>query len=386
MKKFLALTLITLSVISCGKKEKSIDDIISEGNLTEIRAKKSELRTEQNEISDKIERLNEEIEKLDKSKSYPLVTVQKLNDTLFKHYVEVQGDVETDENIIIYPEFSGVLTQVFVEEGQRVNKGQTLAKIDDGGLSSQLSQAESQLSLTKTTFERQSRLWDKKIGSEIQYLESKTNFEAQQKAVDQLRAQLAKTIVKAPFSGVIDKVISDQGQVVSPGQNQLFRLVNLSDMYITAEIPENYLGKINKGSEVLVEISSIGKEFEGEVEQVSDFVNPNNRSFSVKISVPNPKGMVKPNLIATVKLNDYTSEKAILIPQSILQENAQGESITYYIEPKNDSVNVAKKAILKTGLAYDGKIEVLEGLKEEQKIIVEGARTIREGQEVKINQ
>ncbi|MDR6300089.1 efflux RND transporter periplasmic adaptor subunit [Mesonia maritima] len=386
MKKLLVLLLIVITVISCGKKEKSVEDIISEGNLSEMRAKKSELRTQQNTISDKIEQLNEEIEKRDKSKSYPLVTVQTLNDTIFKHYVEVQGDVETDENIIIYPEFSGILSNIYVKEGERVSKGQKLAKIDDGGLSSQLAQSEAQLSLAKTTFERQERLWNKKIGSEIQFLEAKTNYNAMQKSVDQLRAQLAKTVIRAPFSGVIDEVISDQGQVVNPGQNQLFRLVNLKDMYITAEIPENYLGKVTKGSQVLVEINSIGKEFEGEVEQVSDFVNPNNRSFSVKVSVPNPEGFVKPNLIATVKLNDYTAEKTIVIPQSILQENAQGESIAYYIEPKNDTVNVARKAVLKTGLAYNSKIEVLSGLKEGQKIIVEGARTIRDGQEVKVKQ
>ena len=386
MKKLLVLLLLVLTVISCGKKEKSVEDIISEGNLSEMRAKKSELRTEQNAISDKIEKLNAEIDKKDKSKSYPLVTIKQLNDTIFKHYVEVQGDVETDENIIIYPEFSGILSNIYVKEGEKVNKGQKLAKIDDGGLSSQLAQSEAQLSLAKTTFERQERLWDKKIGSEIQFLEAKTNYNAMQKSVDQLRAQLAKTVIRAPFSGVIDEVISDQGQVVSPGQNQLFRLVNLKDMYITAEIPENYLGKVTKGSQVLVEINSIGKEFEGEVEKVSDFVNPNNRSFSVKVSVPNPEGFVKPNLIATVKLNDYTAEKTIVIPQSILQENAQGESIAYYVEPKNDTVNVAKKAVLKTGLTYDSKIEVLSGLKEGQKIIVEGARTIRDGQEVKVKQ
>jgi len=386
MKKLLVIIILTSTVISCGKKEKSVEDIISEGNLSEMRAKKSELRTQQNTISDKIEQLNTQIAKLDKSKSYPLVTVQKLNDTIFKHYVEVQGDVETDENIIIYPEFSGILSNIYVNEGERVSKGQKLAKIDDGGLSSQLAQSEAQLSLAKTTFERQERLWNKKIGSEIQFLEAKTNYNAMQKSVDQLRAQLAKTVIRAPFSGVIDEVISDQGQVVSPGQNQLFRLVNLKDMYITAEIPENYLGKITKGSQVLVEINSIGKEFEGVVEQVSDFVNPNNRSFSVKVSVPNPNGTVKPNLIATVKLNDYTAENTIVIPQSILQENAQGESIAYYIEPKNDTVNIARKAVLKTGLAYNSKIEVISGLKEGQKIIVEGARTIREGQEVKVKQ
>ena len=386
MKKFLLLSFFSLSIIACGDKEKSVEDIIEDGNLSEIRAKKSELTTHQNELKEQIELLNEQIEKLDTNTVRTLVTVETLKDTLFKHYVEVQGDVETDQNIIIYPEFSGILTSIYVEEGQKVSKGQRLAKIDDGGLSSQLAQSESQLSLAKTTYERQERLWNQNIGSEIQYLEAKTNFEAMQNSVNQLRTQLSKTVIKAPFSGTIDQVIADEGQVVNPGQNQLFRLVNLDKMYVTAEVPEGYLGKINKGTEVLIELSSIGKEFEGEVAQVSDFINPNNRSFQVKVNVDNKEGLIKPNLIATVKLNDYTSKNAIVIPLNILQENAEGKSIAYTVEKESDSTGIAKRKIVKTGLNYNDKIEVLDGLEKGQTIIVEGARSTREGQEVKISE
>jgi RND family efflux transporter MFP subunit len=386
MKKLLFLSFICLSMIACGgKKEKSVEDVIESGNLSEIRAKKSELTSQQNELKTDIEKLNAEIEKLDKNKARELVTVEKLQDTLFKHYVEVQGDVETDENIIIYPEFSGILTNIYVKEGDKVSKGQRLAKIDDGGLSSQLAQAESQLALAKTTFERQERLWNQNIGSEIQFLETKTNYESTQNSVNQIRTQLSKTVIKAPFSGTIDQVIADEGQVVSPGQNQIFRLVNLSEMYVTAEVPETYLGKINKGSEVIIALNSIGKEFKGKIEQVSDFINPNNRSFKVRVAVPNNNGLIKPNLIATVKLNDYTAENAIAIPQNILQENAKGESIAYVVETESDTTGVAKRKVVKTGLSYGNKIEVTEGLENGQLIIVEGARSIREGQEVKIS-
>ena len=198
--------------------------------------------------------------------------------------------------------------------------------------------------------------------------------------------QLAKTTVRAPFSGTIDKVFSDQGEVVSPGANQLFRLVNLDDMYIVAEVPETYLGKIRKGSDVKVVLSSIGKEFEGKVEKVSNYINPNNRSFEIRISVPNSNGAVKPNLIATVKLNDYTATNAITIPQNILQENSKGEKIAYLFESKDGNKGVAEKIIVETGLSYDNKIEVTKGLESGQTIIVEGARTIRDGQEVKTKQ
>ncbi|MGO1585246.1 efflux RND transporter periplasmic adaptor subunit [Mesonia sp.] len=386
MKKTILTLCIVASLFSCGEKEKSVDDIINTGEISQIRAKKSELTSKQTELKAEIEKLNAEIEKLDTVSRNVLVSVEKLKDTVFKHYVEIQGDVETDKNIILYPEFSGVLSKIYIKEGDNVKKGQILAKIDDGGLSSQLAQSETQLALAETTFERQERLWDQKIGSEIQFLEAKTNFDAMKNSVNQLRSQLAKTTVRAPFSGTIDKVFSDQGEVVSPGANQLFRLVNLDDMYIVAEVPETYLGKIRKGSDVKVVLSSIGKEFEGKVEKVSNYINPNNRSFEIRISVPNSNGAVKPNLIATVKLNDYTATNAITIPQNILQENSKGEKIAYLFESKDGNKGVAEKIIVETGLSYDNKIEVTKGLESGQTIIVEGARTIRDGQEVKTKQ
>jgi len=386
MKKTFLILCIAASLFSCGEKEKSVDEVIDTGEISQIRAKKSELTSKQTELKEEIEKLNSEIEKLDTVSRSVLVSVEKLKDTVFKHYVEIQGDVETDKNIIIYPEFSGILSRIYIKEGEAVRKGQILAKIDDGGLSSQLAQSETQLALAKTTFERQGRLWDQKIGSEIQFLEAKTNFDAMKNSVNQLRAQLAKTTIKAPFSGTIDKVFSDQGEVVSPGANQLFRLVNLDDMYIVADVPENYLGKVKKGSDVKVNLTSIGKEFEGKVEKVSNYINPNNRSFEIRVSVPNSNGEVKPNLIATVKLNDYTATNAIVIPQNILQENSKGEKIAYLFKSKDGNKGVAQKTLVETGLSYDNKIEVIKGLESGQTIVVEGSRTIRDGQEVKTKQ
>src|SRR5690606_10505497 len=144
------------------------------------------------------------------------------------------------------------------------------------------------------------RLWEQNIGSEIQFLEAQTTYRSSQNAVDQLRSQLGKTSVRAPFSGVIDEVITDEGQVVSPGQNQLFRLVNLQNMYVQASVPETYLNMIKAGTSVIVEIPAINQQFEGEVKQVGSFINPNNRTFQVEVSIPDSGGLVKPNLIATV--------------------------------------------------------------------------------------
>ncbi len=386
MKKLAAILSVSLLLAACGNEnKKSVDDLIEEGNLKEIRARKSELSKEQSAITSDINKLDEAINTLDKNKNLNLVTVTTLKDSTFEHFAEVQGNVATDENIIIYPEYSGILKNVYVKEGDRVNKGQVLAKIDDGGLSSQVAQAQAQATLAKTTYERQKRLWEQNIGSEIQFLEAKTNFEATQKAAEQLQSQLAKTTVTAPFSGVIDNIISNQGEVVSPGQSQLFRIINLNNMYVEAAVPENYLPKIQKGTFVKVMISSVNKEYDGKVTDVGSNINANNRTFRVKIAIPNPDKLIRPNQIATILLNDYTAASAITIPESTIQKNAMGESLVYTLERKTDSTGVAQKNVIETGYVYNNMMEVTKGLSPGEILIVEGSKSLRDGQEVKIS-
>lgn len=375
---------MSLALFSCGNKEISVEDLVKSGSLQELRAKKKDLSQQQTALKSQLTTLENRINELDNTKHIAIVTTLRLSDTIFKHYTEVQGDVETDQNIIIYPQFSGTLTQVYVKEGQIVSKGQLLAKIDDGGLSSQLAQVQAQTALAKTTFERQSRLWDQKIGSEIQYLQAKTNYEASQNAFDQLQTQLGKTNVRAPFSGTIDQIITDQGSLVNPGQSPLMRIVNTNDMYVKADVPESYLGKVTEGSEVIVEFISLGKTYTGKIRQVSNFINPDNRSFSIQVALPNKDHLLKPNLIATIKLNDYVANSTIVIPNNIIQKNSKNESLVFMYHPETDSTGTVKQHIIKTGKEQNGKTEVSEGLQPDDVIIIEGARTLRDGQEVSI--
>lgn len=386
MKKIAVLLTISFIIFSCGKKdEQSVEEIIKGGDLTEIKLKKTELGQQQSELTAKIDQLDEAIKQLDKNRRLDLVTTQVIQDTLFKHFAEVQGDVATDENIIIYPEFSGVLTDIRIREGQNVRRGQILATIDDGGLSSELAQLETRVALAKTTFERQERLWEQNIGSEMQYLEAKANYEAIQRSQEQLKARLAKTVVTAPFNGVIDEVITDEGQVVNPGQSPLFRLVNLNNMYVDAAVPENYLNMIKKGTQVKIKVGSINREYEGEVRQVGSNINPNNRTFRVQVALPNEDGLIKPNQIATIRLNDYTAENAVIIPENAVQKNALGENIVYVLEKDSEEeTGIARKKIVETGYVYQNNIEITKGLQPGETLIVEGAKNLREGQEVKI--
>ena len=386
MKNLAFILLITVLLAACsGGANKSVDDLIEDGNLENMLARKDAIRTTQTELQNDLKKLEAAIKDLDTTDNAALVTTMKLKDTLFQHYIEIQGNVETNKNVVIYPEYQGVLTRVFVEEGDRVSKGQVLARIDDGGLGSQLSQLKVQEELAKTTFERQERLWNQKIGSEIQYLQAKANYDAASNAVKQLESQLGKTSVRAPFSGVIDDVITDQGTVVSMGQ-ELFRIVNLNDMYIKAEVPERYIKSIVPGKEVSISLPMLGESLESKVRQTGNYINPKNRAFSVEVDVPNKNGAIKPNLTARLIINDYTNEEAILIPLSVISENAEGGQFVY-TATKSDSTNGNSKAerrIISTGKAQGDYIEVLEGLSVGESIIIEGARSVKNGQEVKI--
>lgn len=383
MKKLYIILLSSLMIISCGdgNEDKSIDSVIASGDINAIKLKRNELTTNYEE---RVQLLNEAIAKLDTIEKVSLITTIEVKDTLFNHFVELQGSVDTKENIIINAEYPGTLLSVLVKEGQSVRKGQLLAKIDDGGLAAQLSQLQVQADLAQTTFERQKRLWDQKIGSEIQFLQAKTQYESVQNSVSQLRSQLAKTNVTAPFSGTIDEIISQQGTNVSPG-TPIMRIVSLDDMYIDVEVPEKYLSNIEKGTTVKINFPILKDTIESKVRQVSSYINPSNRSFKIQVDVPNKKGQIKPNLTARVNINDYTNEKAILIPQSIVSENADGEQYAYVVKDKDTGdIAVAKRVIIKTGRTQGDLIEVLEGIESGDEIIDEGARRVQDNQKVKI--
>ena len=240
-------------------KEQSIEDIVAKKDIKTIQTKKDELVNEQLIIAQKIKQLDEQIKELSPDRNIPLITTITTKAEEFKHYLELQGSVETKKNVVITPEMPGILTKVYVKEGDRVVKGQLLAQIDDGGLSQQIASLQIQADLAKTTFDRQSRLWDQKIGSEIQYLQAKSAFESAVESVNQLKQQLAKSNIRAPFTGVVDDVITEQGNVVAAGQTQLIRIVNLDDMYIQTDVPESYITSIVDGKEVEVMFPVLGK-------------------------------------------------------------------------------------------------------------------------------
>lgn len=386
MKHIYTILILTILIFSCGSdKKKSVEDVIATNNLEAIRAIKDQIISKQIEIVEQLKQLDAKIDELDTTKKVALISTFTVKEEVFNHYLELQGNVSTKNLLVIYPEYAGILSKVYVREGQYVKKGQILAKIDDGGLSQQLAQLQIRSDLAKTTFERQDRLWKQNIGSEMQYLQAKSNFEVQQQAVNQIQIQLDKTIVKAPFSGTIDDIISEQGSVVAPGQSQLMRIVNLDNMYIETNVPESNILTVVKNKTVIVEFPVLGKTIHAKIRQASNYINPANRTFKVEIAVPNKDKSIKPNLTVKLKINDYTNEKALLIPQSIISENSKGEQYIYVIiDKQEDNIAVVKKAIIQTGKTQGDVIEVLSGIENGTEVIKEGARRVEEGQTVQV--
>lgn len=386
MKKSYSLLAVVLFLLSCGSSDNTtVSEVIASQNIERIRTKKASVTESLNILEADLNALEVAIASLDTNENIPLVTTFEVQPQLFNHYLDLQGNVKTRENVLLYPEMAGTLMQVLIKKGDAVKKGQLLAVIDNGGMSNQLSQLKTQATLAKTTYERQAVLWAQKIGSEIQFLQAKAQAESQKNAVQQLEKVLAKARILAPFSGIIDQILKDPGTVVAPGGSgsEIFRLINLNHMYIDVDVPEGYLGAITKGRKAGVYFPVLQDSVGAIVRETGNYINPNNRSFTAEIAVENPKGLIKPNLNARVHINDYTSESALLIPQSVISENADGEQYAYVAELTSGTA-IAKRHIITTGKTQGDFVEILSGLKAGDLIIKEGARSVKDAQSIKI--
>jgi len=379
----LLLTLGLISVSCQSKSSASIDELVASSDEALLRAKRTELSAERNLIDADIKRLDVVIASLDKSASLPLVATYEVTPKEFNHFTSFQGTVKTMKNINVYPEMPGQLLDVMVVEGQKVEKDQVLARIDDGGLLARLAQAKSQLLLAETVYNRQERLWSQNIGSEIQFLQAKTQFESAEKAVDALSLQAEKSVVRAPFDGTVDQIFKEPGTIVAPGiGSELFRVVNIDEVYVEVDVPETHITSISEDSKVQVSLPAIGENISAKIARVSKVINPSNRSFTVEIPLKNKSGFIRPNLMASVAINDYSNQSAIMIPQSVVSENAEGQQYCFALE-KSAEGYVAKRLIIETGKTSEDFIEVLDGVENGALLITEGAKKVSDNQPVK---
>ena len=387
MKNTYLLILITVFLNSCNnKKQLSLEEVLVTNDVELLKSRKSEIDAKLEELSLDLDQLNNKLSILNKDRNTPLITTITTSEQKFNHFIELQGNVKTKQNVLVYPEMPGILNKVYVKEGQKVIKDEILATIDDGGLSQQLLLLKSNEQLAKTTFERQKRLWDQQIGSEIQYLQAKTSYNSQKNATRQLKKQLGKFTIRAPFSGIIDNVFKEKGTVVAPGPGaEIFRIINLSNMYIETDVPESYISSIKKNKMVEVNFPILGRSYDTSIRQVGNFINPSNRTFRIEVGIPNLDGEIKPNLTAKLRLNDYSNSNAILIPQSIISENAKGQQFIYVVKDDKEKNQVyAERLVIETGKTNGDFIEVTKNLDANVEVILEGARSVNNGQVVKV--
>ena len=381
MKKIFII--ISSLIFSCQSDNKSIEEVINSNDIDLIKLKRKEITDNQQEIYKKISLIDEKLSEIENNSKYPIVSTINVKNEIFKHYVQLQGDVKSDKIISIYPEFSGILKNIYVKSGENVSQGQVLATIDDGGLKQQLAQLEITYNLAKTTYERQERLWNQKIGSEIQFLQSKSMFNAQSKAVEQLNKQLDKTVIKAPFSGVIDNVIAKQGEVVYPGRSNLMLLVNMEQMFVVSKVPENYINTITKGKEITIEAPMLNMTLKSKIRLVANFINPSNRTFRIEADIPYNEYKIKPNLNVKINVNDYTNKNAILVKLNYINMDSNNDQYVYKIINKKGR-SYASKTIIQTGKDNGDFVEVLKGLSANDEVVSEGARKLTNNSIVKI--
>ena len=369
---------------ACGEKNTDLNTLVKAGDLKQLRALKQQETTQLNATKSRLTAIDKAIAQLDENKGLSLITSFIAETENFDHFITVQADMKTRKNVAIFPEFAGRLLRFYVKEGQQVKKGTLLASIDNGGLQQQLEQLKLQLELAKTTFERSQRLWDQKIGTEIQYLEAKTRYESQEQQVAQMKEQLAKTKVYAPFSGTVDELLANEGANLLPGATPILRIVNLKQMYAEAQLPERHLSAVRKGTPVIVEMPMLNSQQQTQVQTLGNFINPNNRTFRIEAPLENTNGQIKPNLMGKMKINDYSNPQAIMIPQRIVRENTEGKTYIFTLKSTEaEGVYITQQQFVALGMASENKVEVVAGIAVGDRIVDEVANSIEDQQRVR---
>jgi RND family efflux transporter MFP subunit len=375
--------LFIVLTISCSNNESTFEEVLKSTNIELLKEKRDQLTDIQQKTYEKINLIDSRLKAISNESKDPIVYVKKLEESTFKHYVELQGDVKSNKIVSIFPEFSGIVKEIKVKSGDNVIKGQKLAIIDDGGLKQQLAQLKITFELVKTTYERQKRLWEQKIGSEIQYLETKSIYEVQKQSIDQINKQLEKTVVKAPFDGVIDNVIVKEGEVIYPGRSNLMLLVNLDNMYVESKVPEKYLNTVTENKDVIMYFPMLDLNLESSIKYSANFINRSNRTFRIEADIPTNIYNIKPNLNAKIKVNDYTNENAITVKLNHINIDSENNKYVYKIVNK-ENTNYAVKTAIETGLKNGDFIEVTKGLLKNDIIVTEGFRNLTNNSTVKI--
>lgn len=368
MKRIATIITAALFLAACSNTTVSDED-----------SKRKELKEYKNQLSEleaKISTLESELESTNEEEQLVKVSVTELDKQLFEHFIEVTGQVEADLDVNVSPETVGVIDSIMVVEGQHVSKNQVLGKLNTNALERNLEELKIQLALAETNFQRQQNLWDQNIGSEMQFLEARTNMESLEKRIDGIKAQIKMAQIISPVDGVVDIVHQKEGEIGGP-QIPFAKVLNISTIKIYADVSESYLTKVKKGERVNIYFPALDREVVAPIRQIGNTIDPNNRTFRIRIDLRNPDGMIKPNLGSVIQIRDYVSEDALVIPSLYIKQDFNGS----YIFAAEDSSGTqrAAKIYVEQGMTNNNRTEITGGLEAGMKIISEGHSQISDG-------
>lgn len=376
MKKLIILTIISAVLVSCGN-----DPSDKPNNEDKIRQDIKKYRNEITELEGKIKNLESELGDNTNIKTTK-VRVMELKRKPFSKYFEATGELEAENEVYISPDISEQITSIDVVEGENVKKGQVLARLNTNTIEKNIDEVKTQLDLAKTIYDKQSKLWEKSIGSERQYLQAKNNYESLEDKLATLQVQYNKAIIRSPLNGVVEEIILKKGELAVPGM-QMMRIVDLNHLKVTAMLAENYLPVIKEGDSIGITFPTFPDiKMESKVTRIGNVINKQNRTFLVEVAIENKEGKLKPNMLANLKINDYNNENALVVPSLVIKEDLKGSYL--YLAKKNSDNYKAVKKYVQTGHSYLDDTEVLSGLSANDLIITDGYSTISDGVPVEI--
>ena len=348
----------------------------------ELKSKKTELQKLKIAITD----LEKEISALDpdfakNNRKATLITTRKVETRKFEHYVEVSGAVKSRKNVLISAENMGNVNNILAKEGNEVRTGQLIINMDTELYQRNLDQLETEYTLAKTMFEKQTNLWNQNIGTEVQYLEAKNRVEGIERQIDNVKTQISKSKIRAPFAGTIETVYVKEGEMAQMG-SPLVRIVNHRDMYVKADLSESFIGDFRKGDEVIIHFPSLDKIIESRISSVGQIIDEQNRTFAIEALLPLTNFTIKPNLLAVVKLRDFEEANAIVVPSKLIQKDNKGEFV--FVTEENNNELIAMKKQIERGVTYKNNTMIVEGLQGDEVLIDEGFRNVAQGSKLKV--
>lgn len=370
-KYILSIIIASILLVACQPEQ---DELTIK--RTELKEKTTLLRTLQSEITT----LQEEVETLspEKKRDSVMVEISPIAIEPFVRKVNIQGSVISDETVFASSEMGGRILSVNVKEGQQISRGTLVATVDMETVQLQINEMQTTLELANTVYERQKRLWDQEIGSEIQYLQAKNSKERLEKSLETMRKQLSKKNIYAPISGVVNKKFASEGEVAGPG-TPIVEILDSRKIKVKADVPEQYLSTINKGQNVKLYFPALNEEVDSKVSLIGASIDPANRTFEIEMMLNNTNGMYKPNLLTEIEFIDYTKDEAVVIPLELLQEEVSGRKYVYVSKKDKDGRDVATKAYITLGASYEGSVVVEEGLSAGDQLVIVGGRSLVAG-------